>query len=165
MDKIKELVEQSIKNIEETGIDTDNVNTLNTLMNIYKNINDNEYLKSQKEALTMRYRNDYNEDFGARRRDSRGRYMRGDRDMDRRYSHHRMPIDYFERMMDGYEGYMDGMEEYNRGGSYGAKDKGLEALEYMLDGFVCFFENLQESMDSPEEVELIKKYARKIKEM
>lgn len=163
MDKIKKLVNEGIKTIEESGLDTENVNTLKTLIEINKDITDMEYLK---EANKMRYRNDYNEDYGARRRDSRGRYMEGryDNRGGSRYGH-RMPEEYLERMMDGYEDYMQGMTEYHRGGNYGARDKGIEALEYMLDGFVCFFESLQENMDSPEEVELIKKYARKIKDM
>jgi hypothetical protein len=35
----------------------------------------------------------------------------------------------------------------------------------MLESVVEFVEHLQENADSPEEVELIKKYARKIEEM
>lgn len=150
MDKIKELIEQSIKNIENSGIDTDNLSTLQTLVAVHKDLVDEEY---QKEAVTMRYRRDYDEDFGARRRDSRGRYNR------------HAPKMYFTRMMDGYDDYMDSYDEYRRGGNYGAKDKSLEALEYMMDSVVCFIEELQESVDGQEGVDIIKKYARKIKEL
>lgn len=163
MDKIKELIEQSIKNIEASGIDTDNLSTLQTLVAVHKNLVDEE---CQKEAVTMRYRRDYDEDFGARRRDSRGRYMMrdDDRDMGGRYNR-RAPKIYFARMMDGYDDYMDSYDEYCRGGNYGAKDKSLEALEYMMDSVVCFIEELQESVDGQESVDIIKKYARKIKEL
>lgn len=163
MDKIKELIEQSIKNIENSGIDTDNLNTLQTLVAVHKNLVDEE---CQKEAVTMRYRRDYDEDFGARRRDSRGRYMMRDDDRDMRGRYNRnAPKMYFTRMMDGYEDYMDNYDEYHRGGNYGAKDKSLEALEYMMDSVVCFIEELQESVDGQEGVDIIKKYARKIKEL
>lgn len=168
MDKIKELLNESIKKIGEEGITTENIDTLKTLVDIKKDIADEEY---KKEAINMKYRN-YDDDFGARRRDSRGRFMnRGydDRNMNpnrmpRGFGNHR-PEEYFERMYDGYDEYMNGMMEYNRGGNYGAKDKGLESLEYTLENFVCFLEYMQENADSPEEMEIIKKYARKIKDM
>lgn len=164
MDKLKELINLGIKNIEETGIDQDNIETLQTLISMNKDIAKSEYLKAEKEAIEMRYRE--RNDYGARRRDSRGRYMRdGGRGNSRgNYGNH-MPEEYFERMMDGYEDYRDGMDEYQRGGNYGAKDKGLDSLEYMLESIVCLFEHLQDTSENPEEVELIKKYARKIKEM
>lgn len=40
-----------------------------------------------------------------------------------------------------------------------------EALEYMMDSVVCFIEELQESVDGQEGIDIIKKYARKIKEL
>ena len=76
-----------------------------------------------------------------------------------------MPMEYFDRMMDGYEDYTEGMERYHRSGNYGDHDKGMESLEYMLDGIVGFVEHLQNNMETPEEVELIKKYVKKIKDM
>lgn len=173
MEKIKELVENKLKEIETKGVlDDKTINTLDTLIEIHKGIENEEYWKEKKEDMKMRYRDydSYGEgSYGRRRRDSRGRYMegRGGRDSyseGGNYGHH-MPEMYWERMMDGYDGYMDGMEAYRRGGNYGAKDKGIESLEYMLDGLVGFLESIQDNMESPEEVEMIKKYARKIKEL
>lgn len=176
MEKIKELVENKLKEIETKGVlDDKTINTLDTLIEIHKGIENEEYWKEKKEDMKMRYRDydSYGEgSYGRRRRDSRGRYMegrggRGGRDSYSEggsYGHH-MPEMYWERMMDGYDGYMDGMEAYRRGGNYGAKDKGIESLEYMLDGLVGFLESIQDNMESPEEVEMIKKYARKIKEL
>lgn len=110
------------------------------------------------------------EEYGRRRRDSRGRYMEGD-EYGRRgnfrnsgnYGHY--PHEMMDRMAEGYEGYMEGMEEFRRGGNYGAKDEGMEALEYMLNSVVEFFEYIMSETDSQEEMELVKKYAKKIKEM
>lgn len=107
------------------------------------------------------------EEYGRRRRDSRGRYREseeyGRRGNFRNYGHY--PNEMMDRMADGYEGYMEGMEEFRRGGDYGAKDEGMEALEYMLKSVVDFFEYIQSETDSQEEMELVKKYAKKIKEM
>ena len=173
MEKIKELVENKLKEIETKGIlDDKTINTLDTLIEIHKSIENEEYWKEKKEDMKMRYRDyeGYEEgSYGRRRRDSRGRYMegRGGRDSyseDDSYGHH-MPEMYWERMMDGYDGYMEGRDRYRRGGNYGDHEKSLESLEYLLDGFVGFLETLQENMESPEEIELIKKYARKVKGM
>ena len=154
MDKIKELIEKELKCIEESdGLNEQSLSALDKLIDIKKDI----YEIEEKEADEMRY---YEGRYGARRRDSRGRYMEG---RGGRYGY-RMP-DYFGRMQDGYEDYNENIERYRESGNYGDHDKGVEALEYMLESVVEFVEHLQENADSPEEVELIKKYARKIKEM
>lgn len=160
MDKIKELVDKELKCIEETGtLNEQSLAALDKLVDIKKDIAEIEKMEESEE---MRYYED--DTYGARRRDSRGRYMaRGGRGSGR-YSNYRMP-DYFGKMQDGYEDYTEGMERYRAGGSYGDHDKGMEALEYMLEAVVDFVETLQEDAQNPEEVELIKKYVRKIKEM
>ena len=55
-------------------------------------------------------------------------------------------------------------EEYNRG-NYGAKDDTLKSLDYMLKSVVQFMEMLRDEATTDEEMQLIKKYARKISEM
>ncbi len=168
MEKLKKLVKDELTKIEETGINDSNIEKLDILVDVYKELN------KDMEEKNMRYQgyNGYgnNDNYMARNMNNSSSSYQGGRSRDsmgrftgRRYRTYNPEM--FERMRDGYEGYMDGMMEYNQSGNYGAKDKGLEALEYMLDGFVGFFENLQDTMDSPEEVEMIKKYARKIKEM
>lgn len=161
MEKIKELVENKLKEIETKGVlDDKTISTLETLIEIHRGIEDGEYLKKEREAETMRYRN-YDEDmYGARRRDSRGRYMGGHND---RYGHH-MPEDYWERVMDGYEGYMDGMERYRRG-NYNGKDQSIESLEKMLDGIVAFMEEILNDPERHEEKEVVKHYIRTFTEM
>ena len=108
----------------------------------------------------MNYRGEYgnygNEGYGARRRDSRGRYMargrtyRGDEPM--------------EEMYEKYQEYSEGREQYNRG-NYGAKEGAMKSLEYMLESAVDFFEMLKQEASSQEEVQMIKHYAKKISEM
>lgn len=163
MEKLKKLVKDELTKIEETGINDSNIEKLDILVDVYKELNKD---MEDNKHMNMRY-NDYNDNYMTR--NMGGNYQRGrSRDSMGRFKTGRFNApnpEMFERMRDGYEGYMDGMTEYSMSGNYGAKDKGLEALEYMLDGFVGFFENLQDTMQSPEEVEMIKKYARKIKEM
>lgn len=65
--------------------------------------------------------------------------------------------------MDGWEEYRDYMDEYKERGSYGAKEKGLESLEYMLDCFVKWFEEIAKDAETQEEVDLVKKYANKLR--
>ena len=165
MEKLKKLVKDELTKIEESGINDTNIEKLDILVDVYKELN-----KEDMEEEKMRYssygENYQNRNMGMMRN---GNYQRGrQRDSMGRFKTGRFGApdpEMFERMRDGYEGYMDGMMEYSNSGNYGAKDKGLEALEYMLDGFVGFFENLQDTMESPEEIEMIKKYVRKIKEM
>ena len=91
------------------------------------------------------YRRDYDYDdmsYGrGRRRDSRGRY-KGD--------------DMLDEMRDHYDRYSE-----NR--RYGGRESG-EALEYMLESIVCFVEMLEEDA-SEQDIELIRKYTRKIANM
>lgn len=148
------MIDRELQCIEDTNeLNPQNIEVLGKLVDIKKDIYKIEGMEGQEE---MRY---YDDNYGARRRDSRGRYMAGRR---RGGSYGDM---YLNRMEDGYEDYMDGMERYRASGNYGDKDKGMEALEYMLEGAVGFFEHLQETAETPEEMELVKKYARKIKEL
>ena len=171
MEKIKELVKTEIEGIEEKGINNQNLDFLYKLVDIEKDITKIELMKKEMEDLSMRNygRGNYGreqygrEEYGRRRRDSRGRYREGGEYGRGNYSHY--PEEMLERTMGAYGEYRDGMEEYNESGNYNAKDKGTEALEYMLESLVVFFEHIQENAENPEEMELIKKYARKIKEM
>ena len=191
MEKLKELIEEEIKKIEEKGIDLTKVETLSELVDIHKDISNEEYWKKKEETLTMRYGNygnygeGYGESYGRRSRDSRGRYSEGGyseggysrgrygergttdgRDRSRGSYGHYMPYPdmYMDRMMDGMEGYMEGREEYNRG-NYGAKGQTVESLEKMLEGIVAFVEDIQKDPEQQEETEVLNHYIRKLKEM
>jgi len=112
----------------------------------------------------MRYGN-YNayNDYGARMRDSRGRFM-GD------YGRRGVPGTGRGRYR-GY-GYLDEMAEsygnYNASkysDSYGAEQEGTKALEYMLKSVHQFIKMLKEEASSPEESELIQEYVDKLGDM
>lgn len=162
MDKLKELVEKELKSMEENGIDSGNIDIIGKLVDIHKDISNEEYWNTKKEVMEMRYRDYDDEGYGRRRRDSRGRYMDGrmmrDERYDRNYGHH-MPDIYWDRMVDGYEGYIDGMEEYRRG-NYGAKGQSVDSLEKMLEGTYAFLEDILKDPEQKETHEAIKHYIR-----
>lgn len=166
MHNIKKMVEKELKKIEHEGLNKQNLETLYKLVDIHKDISNEEYWENSEEVMDMYGREDYNErGYGARGGRGRGGSRGGSRGGGRgRGSGTRYGAD--ERMndvMDGWEDYREGMEEYKERGSYGAKEKGLESLEFMLDAFVKWFEDISRDAETQEEVDLIKKYANKIK--
>ena len=73
--KILEEAENQIKLIKEEGVKPDNVDYLYKLIDIHKDIKNEDYWKMKEENM-MRY-NGYNAGYGdyGRMRDSRGRFM------------------------------------------------------------------------------------------
>lgn len=157
-ERITKETEQKITEVLDQGLHEGNVDLLYTLVDIHKDIANENYWEEKEDA--MRYRNyseggsynrgSYNE-YGARgrSRDSRGRY-RGHEMMDDMYQ--------------AYGEYNEGKERYQRG-SYGAKEDTMKSLEYMLESMVDFVEMLKQDANSQEEVELIRHYTKKISEM
>lgn len=112
----------------------------------------------------MRYGN-YN-DYGARARDGRGRYMgdygrRGGSGGSRgRYRGY----DYIDDMSQFYGNYNESKESQRRG-NYGAGEDSMKSLDYMLKSVEQFVRMLKDEAENPEEMDLIQEYARKIGEM
>lgn len=159
MDKVKKQVEEKIKEISQEGINMGNLETLGELVDIHKDLENEEYWKEKKEVMSMNYRGEYgnygNEGYGARRRDSRGRYMARGRGRGNYRADEPM-----EEMYEKYQEYSEGREQY------GHDDKGtMKALEYMLEAGIDFFEMLFEEASTPEAKQMIKHYAKKISEM
>lgn len=149
--RLEEKVDEIIMQIVDDGIDGSNLETLGELVDIHKDLANEDYWKVKKEVMQMNYRG-YDEEYGARRRDSRGRYMaRG-----RKYR----TQEPMEEMYEHYQAYSEGKE------GYGHDHKTtMKALEYMLESAVDFFEMLKEEANSPEELQMIKHYSKKISEM
>ena len=161
-EKINKEVENKINSIIKQGIKPENIENLYKLVDIHKDIANEQYwLKEGGQDMRYRYGNDYMREEtynGGRRRDSRGRYM--ERGRIGRYRGHEVLDD----MSEMYGEYQEGREEYGRG-NYGAKSATIKSLEYMMESVVEFIEMLNEEASSPEEMEIIKKYTRKISEM
>lgn len=182
-EKLKSVVENKLKQLLETDIQASNVDYFGKLVDIHKDIENENYWKVKKEVMLMRY-NDYggysgggysdggyseggysDGSYGRRgvpgsgrgrgRGRSRGRYREGG------YSG---PEEMMERMQEHYGAYSESSEAFGRG-NYGAKEDTLKSLDYMLKSVCQFMEMLEEDASSEEEVQLIKKYAKKIGEM
>lgn len=166
---VKEKVEEKISKILEAGIESSNVDYLYKLIDIHKDIENEDYWNKKKEGMKMMRYSEYGDgSYGRRgvpgtgRRYGEGSYgRRGVPGSGRgRYRGEEM----IEDMHEMYNDYSDGKEEYNMG-NYGAKDDTMKSLDYMLKSVVQFIRMLQEDADSEEEMQLIKKYSRKISEM
>ena len=168
-DKIKTQIEEQINKIIEEGIQLNNLDKLGKLVDMHKDLANEDYWNKKKEVMEMNYRNygneyghDYEEygreNYGRRRRDSRGRYAR--RGVDSKYQGEEM----LQEVYGNYQDYSDGKEEYGRG-NYGAKSGTMKSLDYMMKSVVDFIEMLKEEASSQEEVQLIQKYTKEISEM
>lgn len=147
------------------GINLNNLDALGKLVDVNKDLSTIKYHKVKEEAIMRgrsRYGNRYDEEeYGrGRMRDSRGRYMRGNRNSGR-YGHGDG-----EEIIDGMYCYYGEYDEGRRRGSYGkGSPETLKSLEYMLQSVVDFVEMLKDEADSDEELAIIREYSRKIAEM
>ena len=169
MQSLKELVEAELKDIVNTGIQQENLDNLDKLIDIHKDIENEEYWKEKKEVYRMRYydENRYGGDrYGddAYRTDHsygrRGRPMNAPRDSRGRY---RGPEEKMHEMMEHYGDYTVASDAANRG-NYGAEEDSMKSLEYMLKCACMFMDMLEEEASSPEEAQMIRKYRKKMSE-
>lgn len=166
---LKEMIEEQIKIIQEEGINIENLDALGKLIDIKKDLCKIEYMKE--EAKNM-YRENYG-NYGRRSRDSRGRYMEGGyseggygnygrRGVDAKYRESGSSYGAGEEMLDDmYKGY----ENYRESSNYGAEEDGMRSLNMMLQSAYEFVEHLNEEAKSEQEVQLIKKWTRKMSEI
>lgn len=162
-ERLKKLIEKGINSVIEEGLEMSDLDNLSKLVDIHKDLANEEYWQKKKEAIEMRYRgygeHDYDrENYGRRGRDSRGRYRESGRGG--RYRGEEMMND----MYGAYRNYSDGKEEFEMG-NYGAKNDTMKSLEYMMQSVVEFIEMLKKDASSQEEVQLIKEYTKEISEM
>lgn len=154
-----EKVEETIEKIIQDDLQPENIEYLYQLVDIHKDIANEEYWKIKEEDYMRNYGNysgygNYGT-YGRRGRDSRGRYSDGGSSSNygRRYRGH----DMIEEMGEQYGNYMES-GRYNGQGS-------MEALEYMLQSAEDFFKHIEMEAKSPEEIEMVKRTARRISEM
>ena len=168
MQSLKELVEAELKEIVNTGIQEENLDNLDKLIDIHKDIENEEYWKEKKEVYRMRYydENRYGDDrYGDNYRmdrsyGRRGRPMNAPRDSRGRY---RGPEEKMHEIMEHYGDYTVASDAASRG-NYGAEEDSMKSLDSMLRCVVIFMDMLEENADSQEEAQMIKKYRKKISE-
>ena len=165
---LKEKVENKIQEIlVKKGITSENIEYLGKLMDIHKDLEEEECLK-KKEDIDMRY-SEYDEGNYGRRGvlgTGRGRYREGiygrrgvagtGRGRYRGY----YPM---EEMMEHYGNYSEANEESMRG-NYGAEGEMVKSVEGIMKNIYEIVEELSET-EVPEVEHIIKKYAKKISEM
>lgn len=165
---LKEKVENKIEEIlVKNGITSENVDYLGKLMDIHKDLQEEECLK-KKEDIDMRY-SEYDDGNYGRRGvlgTGRGRYREGS------YGRRGVPGsgrgryrgDYaIEEMMEHYGNYNEASEESMRG-NYGAESEMVKSVEGIMKNIYEIVEELSET-EVPEVEHIIKKYAKKISEM
>ena len=159
LDKTKEEVERIIKQITENGLQTANVELLYKLIDVHKDIENENYWK-EKENM-YRGRDYFMDDSYGRQRDSRGRYMDsyGRRGVPgsgrRRYRGEEM----IDEMSKHYGDYNEGRE------TYGNDRETEKSFDKMLQSLEDFTYLLMQEADSPDKIEKVKMTARKISEM
>ena len=172
-ERVKEETEKIIDRILEQGIEMANIDFLYKMIDIHKDIANEDYWDVKKEGIKMKYRTGYSgesygrdeygrgsygkyEDnrygnYGRRMRDSRGRYMGG-------YNEYHND-DTMRTLMSSYQAYSDSKD------SYGAKGETITNLDYMLQSVVEFMQMLKNDVNSQEEMDLIRHYSKQISEM
>ena len=167
MHEVKQKVEEKINELTKEGIEMENLKPLGELVDIHKDISNEEYWEVKKGVMEMNYRGGYGaygtynardgygrEEYGRRGRDSRGRYSRR--------GNYRGE-DMMEEMMNRYEDYNEAYEEYGRG-NYGAEGEMVKSVEGIMKNVYEIVCELSEA-ESPEVMEVIKRYSKKINEL
>lgn len=167
-EKLNEQVENKINEILEQGITLDNIAMLGKLVDIHKDIANEDYWLKKKEECKMNYRmRSYDEgDYGRRGVPGTGRRYRGD------YGRRGVPGtgrgryrgEYvIDEMQEHYNNYNDASSDvYN--GDYGAEDEMIKSVEGIMKNVYEIVGELSEA-DNPEVMHIIKKYTKKIEEM
>ena len=156
IEKVKEKTECIIDEILEQGITVDNVDMLGQLVDIHKDVANEEYWECKEESIDMyRYGNYNSGNYNARGRGGRGNYSTQSYNTGRYRGH-----DMIDDIGESYGAYMDDKSS----GRYGGQET-IKSLEYMLESVVNFIEMLKREASSQEEMELIREYSRRISEM
>lgn len=161
-DELKTAIEKSMQSFISTGIQKENLDTLYKLVDIHKDLCNEEYWKDKRRFMKMRYGN-YNDydDYGRQGMKGTGPYSRyrGSYNGYDDYGHEML-----EDMKDNYGEYRESSDSYNRG-NYRAEQNKMQSLEYMLKSAERFFKMLNDEAQSPEEKQLIQKSIRKLGDM
>lgn len=166
-EKLIEEVEKQIDQVVTEGIQPANLQKLGDLVDIHKDLCNEEYWKKKEEVMQMRYSN-YNEynDYGRRgvagtgRGGYRGGYGRRGVRGSGRGGYRGEAI---EEMIEHYENYNDASSEMNMG-NYGAEGEMIKSVDSIMKNVYEIAEELTET-GNPEVMHIIKKYARKIEEI
>lgn len=155
--EILEKVEELIKKIKSDGINANNLDHLMKLEDIHYKIKKEEHMK---EEDNMRYGNYYGtnyDNYGARRRDSDGRYMDsgnyGRRGYDSRYRGNEM----IDAMSENYGRYMENVNY----GNYGSPETD-KSFNYMIKEWKKFGMYIGEEAQEPQHKQMLREAAEEV---
>lgn len=157
-EQLKEKVEEQLKKVVEQGVTASNVDFTYKLVDIHKDLANEEYWKIKEEKYMRGYGEGYNEGYGRRYRGEYGR--RGVKGTGRgRYRGE----DAMMEMQESYDEYNEAYEEAMNG-NYGAEGGMVQSAEGIMKNIFEIAKELSEA-DVPEVQHIIKKYAKKLSEM
>lgn len=152
--KLKEDIHKLKEQISEEGIQSNN-----NLEYLYKLVDiEKDLCEIEEGGESMRYN-----DYGRYGRDEYGRDEYGRRGNYRARGNYR-GNDYMDSMYNEYNRYEEGREQYNRG-DYNAKEDSIKSLEYMMESALDLVKMLYDKAQSQEEINIIRKYTKKMSEM
>lgn len=151
--KLKEEVHKLKEQIATQGVQNSNIEFLYKLVDIEKDL-----CEIEEGGESMRYN-----DYGRYGRDEYGRDEYGRRGNYRARGNYR-GNDYMDSMYNEYNRYEEGREQYNRG-DYNAKEDSIKSLEYMMESALDLVKMLYDKAQSQEEINIIRKYTKKMSEM
>lgn len=160
-EKVCEKVETKINEILNEGIKKENVDYLYKLVDIHKDIKNEDYWKEKIDMYNDGNYGRYNElSYGRRGVKGTGRYSRyrGGRGSGRYRGEEAI-----DEMYMNYGEYNEANQSYNEG-QYGAEKGMRESAEGIMESIIEIVEELKDT-GSPEVMQVIKKYSRKISEM
>lgn len=175
MHRLLEKVENELENIANKGLTSSNLEAAYKLIDIYKDIHEAKYYKTEteKEKEEGRY-----EARGGRGRYSEGdydRYERGGRggssgssnSYNARGSYNLYNIDdrtqrQMERMREGMEYYDEGRGRYRGGDS---EERMIDGIEMTMSAICNFVECLYDYAETSKEKEIIRKHIEKMKKL
>lgn len=158
-EQLKEKVEEQLKKVVEQGVTASNVDFTYKLVDIHKDLANEEYWKIKEEKYMRGYGEGYNEGYGRRGVPGTGRY-RGE------YGRRGVPGSGRGRyrgedaMMEMQEAY----EEYNEASEYGAENGMVKSVEGIMKNIYEIVDELSEA-EVPEVMHVIQKYTRKMQEI
>lgn len=166
MHKLLERVETELEKIADKGLSPSNLETTYKLIDIYKDIHEAKYYKSETKE-------EGNERYGLRARDSRGRYMGDDYDRYDKYNgdrdDHKLYYNlddrterHMNRMREGMENYNEGRNRYRGGDS---EQRMIEGIEMTMGAICSFVECLYDYAETSKEKDIIRKHIEKMKKL
>ena len=170
--KIIEEVEKLEKTMLEKGIKAENLDTLNKISNIHKNLSKVEHYEKEEEDMRYRgysegtmgnYNEGYGEDsYGRRGVPGTGRYRESG-------SYGRRGVKGTGRGRYRGEEMMDEMKyhygNYSEGGQFGAEGETMEALSNLMESAYEYFKDLKENANSQDEIKMMEHYFKKMGQM